>query len=290
MARWIAALLVSAAFGGAFAQVPELPPVGNDPKPPSAPPLPPIGGDNPKPPVTNPSGGGRVRLGEPDTGAPTSPSTPMLPPTGPIARDLELVEKVIESRRAYASSLKALVDHYRAVGDSRRAQMAEEELRGFHRSPHPVYRLELDVPSPKLQPIHNQKEANDLYRWAMSYKDKGIGPDYSDNQHRAEILLQELLSKYPQSNKIPDAAYMLGDLYEGRAFRQYERAAAYFERCFQWDPATKYDARLRAARIYDRDLRDRTKAIELYRAALESETIPARRQEAQRRLSDLGAR
>ncbi len=274
----------------AYAQVPDLPPVGaGDPNPPSAPPLPPIGGDKPKPP-TSPSGGGPARLGEPNLGPPSGPDASLPPPRGAIARDLELVEKVIEARRAYANSLKALGDHYRAAGDTRRAQMADDELRAFHRSPHPVYRLELDVPSPKLQPLYNQKDANDLYRWAMSYKDKGIGPEYTDNQHRAEILLQELLTKYPQSNKISDTAYMLGELYEGRAFRQYERAAAYFERCFQWDPATKYDARLRAARIYDRDLRDRTKAVELYRAALDNETIPARRQEAQRRLSDLGAR
>jgi hypothetical protein len=247
-----------------------------------------VGGGEPKPPpasINNP--GGRARLGEPDGGAPVAPAGPRGSGGG---GDLEFVEKVIEARRGYSNSLKALIDYYRNAGDTRRAQMAEDELKTFHRMPHPVYRLELDVPSPKLQPLYNQKEANDLYRWAMSYKDKGVGTEYTDNQHRAEILLQELLSKYPQSNKISDAAYMLGELYEGRTFRQVERAAAYFERCVQWDPTTKYDARLRAARLYDRDLKDRNRAIELYRAALEFETIPARRQEAQRRLTDLGAR
>src|SRR5262249_37250822 len=194
----------------------------------------------------------------------------------------------IEARRAYANSLKALIDHYRSTGDTRRAQMAEEELRTFHRSPHPVYRLELDVPSARLQPLYNQKEANDLYRWAMSYKDKGVGTEYTDNQHRAEILLQELLSKYPQSNKISDAAYMLGELYEGRTSRRREGAGASFGPCSEWNPNTKYAARVRAPRLYDRDLKDRNRAIELYRAALDNETIPARRQEAQRRLTDLG--
>jgi hypothetical protein len=262
-----------------------LPPVGGgDPKPPS---LPPAGGGDPRiPPASIPNPGGRARLGDPDPGMPSAPAAA----DGPRGGDLEFVEKVIDARRAYANSLKALMDYYRGAGDTRRAQMAEDELRAFHRQPHPVYRIELDVPSLKLQPLYNQKEANDLFRWAMNYKDKGIGTEYGDNQHRAEIILQELLSKYPQSNKISDAAYMLGELYEGRAFRQFERAAAYYERCFQWDSNTRYDARLRAARIYDRDLRDRTRAIELYRAALENETIPARRQEAQRRLSDLGAR
>src|SRR5262245_51526214 len=278
-ARWFAALMLIALGTSAFSQAPEWPPVGGgDPKRST--------GDNePKPPpISVPNPGGRARLGEPD-GSP--------PPTIPTSRggsELEFVEKVIEARRAYTNSLKALIEYYRGAGDTRRTQMAEDELRAFHRTPHPVYRLELDVPSAKLQPLHNQKEANDIYRWAMSYKDRVIGTEYTDNQRRAEILLQELLTKYPQSNKISDAAYMLGELYEGRSFRQFERAAAYYERCFQWDPNTKYDARLRAARIYDRDLKDRQRAIELYRAALEFETIPARRQEAQRRLSDLGAR
>src|SRR5262249_53235304 len=154
-------------------------------------------------------------------------------PGTPLAADLELIEKVIEARRNYANSLKALYEYYQKAGDTKRMQMADDELRQFHRMPHPAYRLELDVPNPKRQPLHNQPEANDLLRWALSYKNKGLGNDYLDNQHRAEILLQELLTKYPQSTKISEAAYHLGELYESRAFRQYERAATYFERSFQ---------------------------------------------------------
>jgi len=36
----------------------------------------------------------------------------------------------------------------------------------------------------------------------MTYKDKGWGNDYLDNQRRAELLFQQLLSTYPQSDKI----------------------------------------------------------------------------------------
>jgi len=197
------------------------------------------------------------------------------------------VERVIEARKQYANSLKALLRQYEAVGDTKRMQWVEDELKQFHRLPHHAYRLDLDVPNPKLQPLYNIPQANDLYRDAVKYKDRGFGTDYVDNQKRAEILLQRLLSDYPQSNKISDSAYHLGDIYESRAFRQYERAAAYFERCFQWNPATPFDARLRAARLYDRDLRNRTKALELYRMAETNETDPARLQEAKRRIADL---
>ena len=33
-----------------------------------------------------------------------------------------------------------------------------------------------------------------------------------------------------ESDKIGDAAYQLGDIYEGRSYKQYRRAAHYYER------------------------------------------------------------
>lgn len=253
-------LFVSAAVRG---QAPELPPVSGGSSPPP-PPLPP-----PLPPFSD-------------------PNPPSRPAAGPS--DLELIERVMEARKNYAKAMRELYEYYRRVGDKRRAQLAEDELKQYYRTNHPAYRLELDVPNPKLKPLYNQPEANELYRRAMSFKDRGFGPDYFDNEKRAEILFQDLLSKYPQCTKISDAAYMLGELYEGRAFRQYDRAAAYYERCFQWNPATQYDARLRAARLYDRELRDRPRAIELYHMVLDYETSQTRRQEATRRLKELGVK
>jgi hypothetical protein len=98
-----------------------------------------------------------------------------------------------------------------------------------------------------------------------------------------------LLGQYPTSNKCSDAAYQLADIYETRKPPQHRRAAIYFERCVQWNPTTAYDARLRAARVYDRHLNDKARAIEWYRAVLTHETDERRRQEAQRRLGELNA-
>ena len=50
---------------------------------------------------------------------------------------------------------------------------------------------------------------------------------------------------------------------------------------------SQHDARLRAARIYDRHLNDKGRAVEWYRAVLTHETDERRRQEAQRRLGEL---
>lgn len=201
--------------------------------------------------------------------------------------DLELVERLLVARREYQKTLELLRAHYFKAGDLKRAKWAEEELILYHRLPKQAYRLDLDVPPPTLSAKTNIPEANKLYTRAVQYKDKGWGTDYIDNQRRAELLFQQLLTLYPQSDKISDTAYMLGDVYESKAYKQYERAAEYFERCVQWNPTTQFDARLRAARIHDRHLQNRGDAIRLYREITTHETDPKRIAEATKRLADL---
>jgi len=217
--------------------------------------------------------------------APSVGAQPGQPPS-----DLDKVERVLAARREYQIALEQLRMHYLQVGDLERARWAEEELIQFHRILKQPYRLELDVPPPSLKAAYNIPEANELYRRAMSYKDKGWGgTDYIDNQRRAELLFQQILTNYPQSDKIDDAAYQLGDIYESRPYRQYRRAAQYYERCFQWNNNTQFDARLRAARLYDRHLQERTRAIELYREIITHETEPKRIEEAEKRVKELSA-
>jgi TolA-binding protein len=220
------------------------------------------------------------------TSGPTPPAGGR-PPPGAVS-DISKVERVLAARREYQQALEQLRSHYVAIGDVERAKWAEDELVQYHRIAKQAYRLELDVPPPDLKASENIPDANELYKRGMAYKDKGwSGNDYIDNQRRAELLFQQIISSYPQSDKIDDAAYQLGDLYESRAYRQYRRAAQYFERCFQWNTNTQFDARLRAARLYDKYLQERTRAMELYQAVLTHETDPKREAEAKKRLAEL---
>jgi TolA-binding protein len=218
-----------------------------------------------------------------------NPITPPAPPARTGRAELEVVERVLTARRDYQAALGQLRDYYNRSGDMEKMRWAEEELLQYQRLPKHAYMLELDVPPPTLHAAQNIPEANELYRRAMTYKDKGMiwTNEYIDNQRRAEILLQQLLTNYPQSNKISDAAYQLGDLYEGRAYKQYHRAAQYFERCYQWNPNTHLDARMRAARLYDKELKERSEAMRLYREVLAHETDPKRLEEAKKRLGEL---
>jgi TolA-binding protein len=200
--------------------------------------------------------------------------------------DAELVERLLAARKEYQITLENLRAHYIQAGDIERARWAEEELLQFHRINKQAYRLDMDPPPPTLKPTENIPEANELIRRALQYKDKGWGDSYTDNQRRSELLLQKLLSNYPLSDKIDEAAYLLGDVYESKAFKQYDRAARYYERCFQWNPKTRSDARLRAAHLYEKN--DRARAIEIYREVTTTEIDDARVQEARKRLAELG--
>ncbi len=219
--------------------------------------------------------------------AQTAPAAPAANPGG--ASDIEKVERLLAARREYQTALEQLRAHYISVGDTEKTHWAEDELRQYHRTLRNPFRLELDVPPPTLQAAYHVPEANELYRRAMTYKDKGWGNDYVDNQRRAEILFQQILTSYPQSDMIDDSAFQLADMYEGRCYKQYRRAALYYERCFQWNPNTQFDARLRAARIYDHQLNDKAKAQELYNLVASHETDPKQIQEAKKRLAELGA-
>ena len=206
------------------------------------------------------------------------------------AGEVELVESVLKARKDYWVALDKLHQHYVSVNDIEKAKWVEEELKSYHRMMKYSYRLDVkDVPPPTLQPKQNVVEANNLFRRAVEYKGKAsTGEEFIDNQRRAEILLQAILEKHPESDKIAEAAYHLGDIYEHyRPRPQFERAAAYYERSFQWNKASATDARLRAAHIYDYNLRMLDRAKELYRGVMNHDTNPERVAEAERRLTEL---
>jgi len=229
-------------------------------------------------------------LTEPSKGDPLPPSADSKNPPA-ATNDVQLVERCLTARKDYEASLKALYEYYVRIGDKQRTTWAERELMAYHLTWKPSYNLDVkDVPPPTLQASVNVKEANDLYRTAIEYKGKGFGDDYILNMRRAELLLREILEKYPNSDKIGDVAYQLAELYEGRAYKQYDRAAKYYERSFQWVKGARTDARLRAAVLYDKQLNERSKAIELYRAVIDNDTDADRIKQAEKRLAELNGR
>lgn len=204
------------------------------------------------------------------------------------AQDAQMVERVVAARKEYQASLAEIYAHYAKVGDKKRANWAADELRNYHLQLKPSYRLDiLDVPSKDLQATTNEPKANELYKQAMSYKDSGFGTDYILNQRRTELLLQEILRQYPNSDKIASVAYQLGDVYSSSAYEQYERAAAYFTRSWQWRKGVQADdAVIRAAQLYEK-IEMVPEAVEMYREEISHGVNEERLKLARRRLAEL---
>lgn len=85
-------------------------------------------------------------------------------------------------------------------------------------------------------------------------------------------VFRELIEQHPGSDKIDDAAFMLGEIHKEYLKNQELIAVQWYERSFTWDPATPHPARFQAAVVYDYRLHDRDRALELYRRVLQEET------------------
>ena len=78
-----------------------------------------------------PTGG---TAGAQPVGTPTSIRQPSPRPISPGgSRDIDLVEKVLNARKEYQTTLEALRAHYINVGEIEKAKWAEEELLNYHR-------------------------------------------------------------------------------------------------------------------------------------------------------------
>jgi tetratricopeptide (TPR) repeat protein len=98
-----------------------------------------------------------------------------------------------------------------------------------------------------------------------------------------------LISKYPNSDKIDDAAFRAAGIYE--YLNDYTIAVQYYQRTYQWDPQTAYPARYKAAFLLDTQLGRRAEALQLYQEALSKVTKSSEHvlwvEYAERRVKDL---
>ena len=132
-------------------------------------------------------------------------------------------------------------------------------------------------------------EADDLYNRAFQLDKKaGMLVVIKDEGWLRMALnkYNQLIKKHPSSDKIDDAAYRAGTIYE--YFKDYSIAVLYYQRAVQWDKHTPYPAMFRAAFILDKKLRRRTEALALYQQAIQRELMSENQREfAQKRIAEL---
>ena len=207
------------------------------------------------------------------------------------AGESDVVEQVLANRLAYRQSLELLVNYYSKEGNNTKLTWAKKELAALSKTLKSQYNyiIEATVAGPDLKASESISEADYMYTNAQHIENKARGLIVIVDENLLRKALNEynkLIRKHPTSDKIDDAAYRAGGIYEH--FRDYSLAVLYYQRVFQWDPATKYPAAFKAACILDTYMHRRAEALELYQQAVKSENLSSNYKEfAETRIKEL---
>ncbi len=192
------------------------------------------------------------------------------------AEEVDLVEQLISHRDAYHVALKRLRDYYGRRGNATKLGWAEFELKGVRNVMAFRYLLDAEIPSESLRPVDTVTEADTLYDQGIELMRKGghgvPGVFRRDLMVEAAGVFRDLISRFPTSDKIDDAAFFEGEIYKEYLPGLEVIALKWYERAWTWNPATPHPARFQAAVVSDFRLHDRDRALELYHAVINIET------------------
>jgi len=185
------------------------------------------------------------------------------------ADEADLVEQLAINRGAYKEAMETLVGYYNKTGNSMKLEWAENELKKLNKVPKYNYIIEASVAGSGLKATASITEANYFYDQARNLEKKAHNMlvYVNDNMLRQALAkYNKLIRKHPSSDKIDDAAYRAGAIYEH--FNDYTIAILYYKRAYQWNSKTPYPARFKAAYILDKKLHRRAEALELYKQSV----------------------
>jgi tetratricopeptide (TPR) repeat protein len=186
--------------------------------------------------------------------------------------EADLVEQMAVSRQAYRQGLQMLETYYARVGNNMKLEWARRELESLDTMTKYSYILGPEMAQLDRTPIAAVPEADNLYLEAETYEKRaGSLPLLRDENslRLALVRYNQLIKNHPSSDKIDDAAYKAGVIYE--YFKDYSIALLYFQSAYEWDPDGVYPARFRAARILDKNLYRKDEALQLYQQAVNTE-------------------
>ncbi len=208
--------------------------------------------------------------------------------------EVELVEQMARYRGRYTSQLELLEQFYDRQGNHLKASWARDERDYLRTGPQREYLVIAEVAGPDLRASESIPTADGLYEKGMEQFKKArgsLGGLFFDKKGimAAKEMFNQLITNYPTSDKIDDAAFQIGEIYR-HYLKDFPRAMLYYQRVWQWDPQTPLPARFAMGRLYDDYLHDGPKAIQYYRQAvnLESE-YPDNVTYANRRIDELSS-
>lgn len=155
-----------------------------------------------------------------------------------------------ESKKEFLASLEALRRAYEEAGQTARAADMESLIRMLEES-----KLGPDGraggPVTVKAPGKSIKEANDLFEQAKLYMSTVNPVRRRTNLNVAIDKLNDLIAKYPESDKVVDSWYNLGLLYQDGLVKRYEDSIKAYDKVKELDSENSSDSRLRAAQIVD---------------------------------------
>ncbi len=212
---------------------------------------------------------------EPDSGRSQFLPTPMKTVSVVEAGEADIIEHMAASRLAYRQYLESLIAYYEKAGDNMKLRWAEDELDRLNKMPQYNYIIEAGVAGPDLKAKDSINEANYLYdeAYRLEKTAKSTWVVFVDENLLRVALdkYNQVIKQYPTCDKIDEAAYRAGGIYEH--FKDYTIALLYYQRAYQWDNATANPVRYKAAYILDQHLARRAEALPLYQQALGNEKL-----------------
>jgi TolA-binding protein len=112
-------------------------------------------------------------------------------------------------------------------------------------------------------------DANSLYAEAVTLEEHAGPLKVVKDEALLKMALDkynQFINKYPKSDKIDDAAFRMGRIYE--YLKDYDNAVKNYQRAYQWNPQTPTSARFKAAYLLDTQLGRRAEALQIYQEAL----------------------
>ncbi len=206
-------------------------------------------------------------------------------------QEVDLVEALLRHRSEYHNSLDRLCDYYRRSGNTTKAGWAGFERKGLRSVKQFRYFLDAEIPSGEHKATEQDPEADALFQRGLELMRRGgrgvPGFYREDRMVEAAGVFRKLIDDHPNSDKIDDGAFYLGEIHEEYLPEQEVLAAGWYERAWTWNPVTPHPARYRAAVIYDNFLHDRDRALELYHGVVKQGGESAHVHHAIQRIEEL---
>ncbi len=188
-------------------------------------------------------------------------------------KEVDLVEKLAKARADYKRLLVLLNHWYLDNGYYEKAQWAAKEYADLKLVRTYPYLVEIEIQKTDIKPTDSIASADKLYEEALKlYHEGQILPLVNDKKKLKEALDKfiMLIKKYPNSDKIDDAAFYAAEILK-EYFNDDIQAVKYYELAMKWDPHTPHPVRFQCAVIYDFRLHNREKALEMYKRVLAEE-------------------